>query len=89
MCLSQWAFWRSGTSAQATSTDPGVVPDDWLNADIHQGLSSSDIEPRRKRLGWNEITTEKENMFLKFLGYFTGPILYGTFRIVGHSSASC
>ena len=77
---SQWAFWRSGTSPQATAADPGVVPADWLNADIHQGLNSSEIETRRKRFGWNEISTEKENMFLKFLGYFTGPVLYGAFK---------
>ena len=53
------------------------VPDEWLNADIKQGISESDVESRRKRFGWNEITTEKENLFIKFLSFFTGPILYG------------
>jgi len=72
-----WAFWRAGSSPQATENDEGVVPNDWLTADIRQGLSHGDIEPRRKRFGFNEISTEKENMFLKFLGYFNGPILWG------------
>jgi len=72
-----WAFWRKGGSPHATENDEGVVPADWLIADIKQGLSRDQIEPRRKRFGWNEISTEKENMFLKFLGYFNGPILWG------------
>jgi H+-transporting ATPase len=53
------------------------TPDDWLNTDMKQGLSSHEVEARRKKTGWNELVTEKENMFLKFLSYFTGPILYG------------
>ena len=48
-----------------------------LEADIKQGISSAEVEQRRKRYGWNEITTEKENLFIKFLGIFTGPVLYG------------
>ncbi|KAK5400967.1 hypothetical protein LTR06_011089 [Exophiala xenobiotica] len=52
------------------------VPAEWLNTDIKQGLPSAEVEDRRSRTGWNELTTEKENMFLKFLGYFRGPILY-------------
>lgn len=71
-----WQFWRSGTSPNAKATDTGVVPEDWLEADIKQGISNHDVENRRKRFGWNEITTEKENLFIKFLSFFTGPILY-------------
>ena len=74
MCLQ---FWRSGNSEQATDKDAGVVPEEWLEADIKQGLSNQDVESRRKRFGWNEITTEKENLFIKFLSFFTGPVLYG------------
>lgn len=36
-----------------------------------------EVERRRKFSGWNELTTEKENMLLKFVGFFRGPILYG------------
>ena len=53
------------------------IPDEWVTTDIKQGLSSQEVDKRRGYVGWNEITTEKENMFLKFLSYFTGPILYG------------
>ena len=53
------------------------TPEEWLTTDMRQGLSHNDVESRRKKTGWNELTTEKENMFLKFLSYFQGPILYG------------
>ncbi|CAK44521.1 plasma membrane ATPase [Aspergillus awamori] len=56
--------------------DGFVCPDDWLETDMRSGLRSSDIEPRRKRTGWNELTTEKTNFFVQFIGYFRGPILY-------------
>lgn len=70
-------FWRSGNSGNATGADSGVVPEEWLETDIKQGISDSDAEHRRKRFGFNEITTEKENLFIKFLMFFTGPVLYG------------
>jgi H+-transporting ATPase len=54
------------------------TPEEWLNTDWKHGLSNQEVEQRRKKSGWNELTTEKENMFLKFLSYFQGPILYGT-----------
>ncbi|KAJ5652351.1 hypothetical protein N7507_009777 [Penicillium longicatenatum] len=52
------------------------APDDWLETDLRSGLSSGDVEPRRKKCGWNELVTEKTNIFIQFLGYFRGPILY-------------
>lgn len=52
------------------------TPEEWLGTDWKQGLTTHDVEQRRKKTGWNELTTEKENLFLKFLGFFTGPILY-------------
>ena len=75
-----WQFWRRGSSSKAQpGKDPGAVPDSWLDVDIKQGIQSNLVAERRKQFGWNEIATEKENMFKKFLGYFMGPILYGTF----------
>ena len=69
-----WKFW----SAKAAKDDGNFeTPDDWIETDIKLGLRSTDVEARRKKTGWNELTTEKENLFLKFLSYFTGPILYG------------
>lgn len=84
---SWWQFWRSGTSKNAGAADDGVVPEDWLEADIKQGISNHDVESRRKRFGYNEITTEKENLFIKFLMFFTGPILYGKSTSLSISSS--
>lgn len=70
-----WAFWRS--SGSSTAGAELVVPDEWLEADIHQGITNAEVENRRRRFGWNEITTEKTNLFLQFLSYFQGPVLYG------------
>ena len=47
-----------------------------------------EVERRRKYSGWNELTTEKENMLLKFLGFFRGPILYGMSLIDSTASSS-
>jgi len=72
-----WAFWRAGGTSKSLSDF--VTPDDWLRTHVSVGLDDGEVERRRKRSGWNELTTEKENMFLKFLGFFRGPILYGRF----------
>jgi magnesium-transporting ATPase (P-type) len=41
------------------------VPEEWLATDIKTGLTSAEVENRRRKTGFNELTTEKENMFLK------------------------
>jgi H+-transporting ATPase len=84
-----WKFWRTGSSKHATEADPGAVPDEWLSTDISQGISERDVEPHRKRFGWNEIATEKENMWLKFLSYFQGPILYGKLLLAKMCVQTC
>ncbi|KAJ5995184.1 plasma membrane ATPase 2 [Penicillium waksmanii] len=53
-----------------------AFPDDWLITDIHKGLSSEEVNTRRRRSGWNELVSEKENPIAKILSYFQGPILY-------------
>jgi H+-transporting ATPase len=78
-----WQFWKSGgvetvvADPTAASLHVGKPPPTWLETDIHTGISSSEIEERRKRFGWNELVAEKEDMLAKIFGYFTGPILYG------------
>ncbi|KAJ5886520.1 Plasma membrane ATPase [Penicillium subrubescens] len=68
-----WKFWAK----QGDGVEEGwQCPDEWLETDLRSGLSSSDIEPRRKKCGWNELVTEKTNIFIQFIGYFRGPILY-------------
>lgn len=77
-----WKFWgKKGDSVE----DGWQCPDEWLETDLRAGLSSSDIEPRRKKCGWNELVTEKTNLFIQFIGYFRGPILYGEFDIPLHA----
>ncbi|GLA72916.1 hypothetical protein AtubIFM55763_003810 [Aspergillus tubingensis] len=55
---------------------PGQFPEEWLVTDIRQGLPSSEVPVRRRRAGWNELVSEKENPIAKILSYFRGPILY-------------
>lgn len=71
-----WQFWKKATQEGAGASG-FVTPADWLKTDMRQGLDPTEVERRRKYTGWNELTTEKENMFLKFVGFFRGPILYG------------
>ena len=73
-----WAFWKGGKAGYAsTSKSDFATPTDWVKTDMKQGLSSLEVERRRKQYGWNELTAEKENMLLKFIGFFRGPVLYG------------
>lgn len=52
------------------------VPASWLETDMHQGISDAEVHKRRAMFGFNELESPHENMFLKFLGFFKGPILY-------------
>jgi hypothetical protein len=44
---------------------------------MREGLNPMEVERRRRMTGWNELAAEKENMLLKFVGFFRGPVLYG------------
>jgi H+-transporting ATPase len=60
-------------------TTPGggrVVPEDQLQTDTQIGLTESEVIARRKKYGLNQMKEEKENLILKFLGYFIGPIQF-------------
>ena len=70
-------WWKFGGGKKEDSGEGFVIPEEWSETDMHSGLSENDVEPRRKKAGFNELTTEKTNFFLQFLGYFRGPILYG------------
>ncbi|KAH9884169.1 E1-E2 ATPase-domain-containing protein [Xylariomycetidae sp. FL2044] len=74
-----WQFWKSKEGEPEVAPAPGdegKPPDAWLESDIRRGIDTSSVAERRKRFGWNELTSEKENMFAKVFGYFQGPILY-------------
>ncbi|KAI5864565.1 plasma membrane H+-ATPase [Durotheca rogersii] len=72
-----WAFWRRGqTGSAAASPNDFDAPGDWLHTPVEDGLSLAEVERRRAFSGWNELSAERENMLLKFIGFFRGPILY-------------
>lgn len=75
-----YAPWRKRRVRVRTEADAGKFPDEWLLTDIKQGLSSEEVINRRRRSGWNELVSEKENPIAKFMSYFKGPILYGNTR---------
>ena len=56
-----WAPWR-GRGKKGAVDGNFEVPDDWLDSELKQGLSTHEVESRRKKTGFNELTTEKENM---------------------------
>ena len=53
-----------------------IIPEDQLQTDTRIGLTESEVHARRKKYGMNQMKEEKENLILKFLGYFIGPIQF-------------
>lgn len=68
---------KKGKKSKGSDGAGFETPDDWLNTSMRQGLSASEVENRRRKTGWNELTTENESLFWKFIGFFKGPVLYG------------
>lgn len=52
------------------------VPEELLQTDTRVGLIEPEVVARRKKFGLNQMKEEKENLLLKFLGYFVGPIQF-------------
>lgn len=61
-------------AAPGSSARP--VPEDLLQTDTRTGLTSAEVEQRRRKYGLNQMKEEKENMVLKFLMFFVGPIQF-------------
>lgn len=53
-----------------------TVPDELLRTSSVQGLDIAEVHIRRKKYGYNRMKEEKENLVLKFLCYFVGPIQF-------------
>ncbi|KAJ5381479.1 Plasma membrane ATPase [Penicillium cataractarum] len=72
-----YAPWKKRkVRVQPAEDEAGRFPDDWLITNIREGLLSEVVNQRRRRAGWNELVSEKENPIAKVLSYFRGPILY-------------
>lgn len=85
------SFWKllfTSDDGSSHANQNLVPPDAWLETDIRAGITSHDVEERRRRFGWNELTAEKENQLAKFLGFFQGPILYGEYKAASLSVRS-
>jgi len=61
---------------EVTAGTGRVIPEDQLQTDTRTGLTEAEVAVRRKKYGLNQMKEEKENLILKFLGYFVGPIQF-------------
>ena len=52
------------------------IAEEYLQTNVGIGLSANEVLARRKKFGVNRMKEEKENLILKFLGYFIGPIQF-------------
>ncbi|RYP84702.1 hypothetical protein DL769_001136 [Monosporascus sp. CRB-8-3] len=53
-----------------------VVPEEMLQTDTRVGLTESEVTNRRRKYGLNQMKEEKENLLIKFFGFFVGPIQF-------------
>lgn len=73
-----YAPWKTRKlRVKRTDQEPGQFSEEWRITDIREGLASNEVPNRRRRSGWNELVSEKENPIAKIISYFRGPILYG------------
>lgn len=63
-----------------TAIDTGAITrrisDDMLQTDPEKGLSEIEAQHRRRKYGPNRMKEEKENLLLKFLSFFVGPVQF-------------
>ncbi|KAG0673127.1 plasma membrane H+-ATPase [Kluyveromyces marxianus] len=52
------------------------VPEELLQTDPSYGLTSDEVAKRRKKYGLNQMSEEVENLLVKFLMFFIGPIQF-------------
>lgn len=52
------------------------VSDNLLQTDFLTGLDESEAILRRKKFGSNEMKEEKENLVVKFVSFFVGPVQF-------------
>lgn len=52
------------------------VPEEMLQTDVRVGLTEPEAGQRRRKYGLNQMNEKRQNLFLKFLMYFVGPIQF-------------
>ncbi|KAL4884382.1 hypothetical protein BJY04DRAFT_215350 [Aspergillus karnatakaensis] len=58
------------------SVGHGHYGTDEYDTDLTTGLTSAEALVRRKQFGPNQLKEEKENLYLKFLSFFVGPVQF-------------
>lgn len=53
-----------------------AVPEEMLQTDVRAGLTEPEAAQRRRKYGLNQMNEKRQNLFLKFLMYFVGPIQF-------------
>lgn len=53
-----------------------TVPEEFLQTDVSFGLTDPEVSARRRKYGLNQMKEERENLLIKFLMYFVGPIQF-------------
>lgn len=53
-----------------------AVPDELLQTSTVTGLTDEEVTKRRKKYGYNQMAEEQENLVLKFIMFFVGPIQF-------------
>lgn len=71
---------NNGLDEESEDEDDGAsfkqVPDELLQTDPATGLNDDEVLKRRKKYGLNQMAEEQENMVLKFIMFFVGPIQF-------------
>lgn len=60
----------------AAAGEARKIPEELLQTDPSVGLSSDEVVNRRKKYGLNQMREESENLLVKFLMFFIGPIQF-------------
>ena len=67
---------EEGQGEEALPGAVHVISEEYLQTDTCRGLTEAEVLSRRKKFGLNQMKEETENLVLKFLGYFVGPIQF-------------
>lgn len=67
---------ESEDEGRAAAGEARVIPEEMLQTDPSYGLTSDEVAKRRKKYGLNQMAEDNENLVVKFLMFFIGPIQF-------------